>query len=272
MTFVILTTDTLHHRYFVNRIARSIRPIVVLERRAASQWRSYLRTLRRERTLAALVENSYLCRSYRGFNRRQDEFERQALFASVPNDFSGAADVLRTDDVNSADFLRQLDLIRPTLVVSFGTGRIGHELLARPGVKVNVHRGVLPAYRGLDSDLWACWLRDFSNIGTCVHLLEPGLDTGPVYEQRRLTLAPGMAAHHLRYHTTVLAAEIVERAIGSLRESGDLPTTPQDASLGRYYSYIPPIRRAVAIRRLNKHVRGLERSPGSALRERQSLP
>ena len=267
---MILTTDTLHHRYFVNRIARAARPVVVLEQRATSQWKSYWRSLRRERTLAALVENPYLYRRYRRFNCLQDEFERTAFFRTVPNDFSGAADLLRSRNVNSAECLRLLDSLRPTLIVSFGTGPIGREVLSRPGLKINVHRGVLPMYRGLDSDLWACLFRDFANIGTCVHVVDPALDTGAIVQQRRLTLSAGMEVHHLRYHTTLLAAEIVEGAIGRLRDAGHIHTAPQDVSRGKYYSYIPPIRRAVAIHRFNKHVRRLDGSPQSALRERQS--
>lgn len=270
MTCVLLTTDTLHHRYFVNRIARMVRPIVVLEQRTTSQWSSYCRALRRERTLAALVENPYLYRRNRRFNRLQDEFEAGAFFRDVPNDFSGAAEVVHSHDVNSTECLRLLDARRPDLIVSFGTGRISRELLGRPGLKINVHRGILPAYRGLDSDLWACLFRDFSSIGTCIHVLDPELDTGAVVEQRRLTLTPEMKIHHLRYHTTLLAAAMVEDVISTVSEAGQVRTTPQDAAGGRYYSYIPPVRRAIAIHRFNRHVRRLEGSPESALRERQS--
>jgi len=272
VTCVILTTDTLHHRYFVNRIARTVPPIVVLERRTTPQWKAYWRAFRREISLAALVENPYLYRAYRRFHRLQDEFERDAFFRGVPADFTGAADLIHTDTVNSTACLQLVDSARPSLIVSFGTGLIGRELLGRPGLKINVHRGILPRYRGLDSDLWACWFRDFSRIGTSIHLLDAALDTGAVVEQQRLALTAGMRIHHLRHHTTLLAADIVERVIGTLGHSSHIETTPQDASRGSYYSYIPPIRRALAIRRFNKHVRGLEASPRPAFRERRSGP
>lgn len=272
MTCVILTTDTLHHRYFVNRLAPAVRPVVVLEQRVTSQRKSYWRAFRRARTLAALIENPYLYRRYRRFNRLQDEFERGAFFRTLPNDFSGASDLIASPDVNSPDCLRLLDSLRPTLIVSFGTGPIGRELLRRPGVKVNVHRGILPRYRGLDSDLWACLFRDFSNIGTCVHVLEPALDTGPIAEQRRLTLTSDMKAHHLRYHTTLLATDMVEGIIGTLRDGGAINTAVQDASGGSYYSYIPPVRRALAIHRFKQHVRRLDASPHSSLHEQRSQP
>lgn len=271
-TCVILTTDTLHHRYFVNRIAQTVRPFVVLEQRATSQWASYWRAFRRARTVAALVDNPYLYRRYRRFNRLQDEFERGTFFGSVPPDFSGAAEIATTGDVNGPACLRVIDAIRPSLIVSFGTGRIGRELLERPAFKVNVHRGIVPAYRGLDSDLWACYFRDFSKIGACIHELAPALDTGGVVEQRRLALAPGMKVHHLRYHTTVLAAEIVERVIQTLAGGRPVATTPQDDSRSRYYSHIPPIRRAVAIQRFNHHVRALAEVPLAAARERRQHP
>lgn len=272
MTCVILTTDTLHHRYFVNRIARTTRPVVVLEERVTSQWKSYWRAVRRSRSIASLVDNPYLYRRYRRFNRLQNEFERDKFFRDMPADFSGAAEIITTDNVNSASCLQLLDSLRASLVVSFGTGRIGGALLDRSEITVNVHRGVLPTYRGLDSDLWACFFRDFSNIGTCIHVVDRSLDTGPIVEQRRLHLAAHMKAHQLRYHTTLLAAEMVERIIAVLSTGGRLASTPQHERHGKYYSYIPPIRRTLAMQRFNRHVASLTASAKSAVGARHLQP
>ena len=98
----------------------------------------------------------------------------------------------RFPDVNDLGCVELVRDLRPDLTVSFGTGLIRRQLLELPGLKVNVHRGILPAYRGLDSDLWASYYRDFGRIGTTVHELDEHFDTGSVIGERRLQIAPGM--------------------------------------------------------------------------------
>ena len=43
---------------------------------------------------------------------------------------------------------------------------------------INVHRGIINKYRGLDSDLWAIYHKDLDNIGVTIHKVDENLDTG----------------------------------------------------------------------------------------------
>ena len=38
-------------------------------------------------------------------------------------------------------------------------------------------------YRGLDSDLWAIYHRDYKNIGVTIHMVDSELDTGEILYQ-----------------------------------------------------------------------------------------
>lgn len=255
-TCVVLTTDTTHHRYFLNRLARRCSVEAVFEQRHPDRWRLYRQWVGRRRTPWSLVENPYLVGSWKRFERRQEAFERDAFARHGSLDIDGV-DVRTFDDVNDpgcVDFVRAR---RPELTISFGTGLIGAELLALPGLKVNVHRGILPTYRGLDSDLWAAYFRDFGGIGTTIHQLDTRFDTGRVVGLRRLLLTPGMRAHHLRYHTTLLASEIVEEILDRLEAAETVEGAEQPAGAGGYYSYIPPVKRQLAIGRFERHVRSL---------------
>lgn len=54
---------------------------------------------------------------------------------------------------------------------------------------VNIHTGILPQYRGLDSRRWA--ILDGGAVGVSAHLVDEGLDTGEILVQRELALQPG---------------------------------------------------------------------------------
>lgn len=226
---LLLTTDTRHHRYFADRIARCAELTVVLEEKGPARP----------------------ARS--PFRRLQDRFEQES-FNGVSERFEAPGGLHRFRSGNQPECEALIHRVQPDLLVTFGTGRILPAVYRLGRLSLNVHRGILPDYRGLDSDLWAVYQRDFGNVGTTLHLLEEKLDTGPVLLQHRLQLRSGMRAHHLRYHTTLLAAEMAEQILRELR-LGNLPAAvPQDLTRGTTLSAIPPLKRWLAGRRLQRHL------------------
>jgi len=254
MKCVILTTDTKHHRYFANRLARHATTIVVLERRKLDMWKLYAKWVASQRTLLSVVDNPYLPLPYRRFHRLQDRFEDCFFSSGVPPRFSGHATLHEFFSVNDPACVELVAGLKPDMIVSFGTGLIKDGLLGIKALNVNIHRGILPKYRGLDSDLWAFYFNDFDNVGTTVHKLERTFDTGDILKQARLMIGAGMKVHHIRYHTTVLAADMVEELIGEVDAGRAVSGIAQNARDGGYYSFVPPLKRWRAIRNFNAHV------------------
>lgn len=89
---------------------------------------------------------------------------------------------------------RELDTIRsarPDLVVSwFWTRLLPEEVLAvAPLGSVGVHPSLLPRHRGPDPTAWAILLADPVS-GVTAHVLANKYDTGAIYGQRELAIAP----------------------------------------------------------------------------------
>jgi phosphoribosylglycinamide formyltransferase-1 len=89
-------------------------------------------------------------------------------------------------------FAAELDRYRPDLVVSAGFMRIvGPAVLDRyAGRLINTHPALLPAFPGAHA------VRDALAAGTpvsgaTVHLVDAGVDTGPVLAQRQVPVRPG---------------------------------------------------------------------------------
>ena len=79
--------------------------------------------------------------------------------------------------------------MKPDLGVVFGTRKISKKIinLFKFGL-INIHRGIVEKYRGLDSEYWALYHRDYKNIGITIHQVSEDLDTGKVIVQRKLKM------------------------------------------------------------------------------------
>ncbi len=64
------------------------------------------------------------------------------------------------------------------------------DVLSTPGkLAVNFHDGPLPRYAGLNTPAWALMNRE-ARYGISWHIVEPGIDTGDLLEQRLFDVAP----------------------------------------------------------------------------------
>src|SRR5262245_58517377 len=61
---------------------------------------------------------------------------------------------------------------------------------AYPGRVLNVHPSLLPAFPGLDAQRQA-WEHGVKVSGATVHLVDDGLDTGPIVLQEAVPVLPG---------------------------------------------------------------------------------
>lgn len=123
----------------------------------------------------------------------------------------------------------------PDLVLSLRFSLIFKpELIARiPQGIINVHPGPLPGYRGLYAPFWQA-LAGEPEFGCTVHLVDAGIDTGPVIGQARVRRDP---ARSLFWHTAQLyrggAAIAGAAAAGILH--GRRPEATAQPSGGRYF-------------------------------------
>lgn len=122
---------------------------------------------------------------------------------------------------------------RPTLALSLGCLQIfGSELLASFAMAVNFHDGYLPSYRGLRATAWSLYNRE-EYSGYAWHVIEKGIDTGPVLHRGRVAVMPGEAPRSVLSRKLALAARDVGRILDLMIERA--PGAPQ-LEPGPYYS------------------------------------
>ncbi|MSO93927.1 MAG: hypothetical protein EXQ86_11090 [Rhodospirillales bacterium] len=218
MRLVILTTDTLHHAYFVREIA-SRRPIVgvLLE----------TRRLQPPFPTAHPVE------------AERESYERDAWFQGRTASVSEMAATVAYESMNDAPARAALADAKPDAVVVYGTGKLGQPVIdVCPDGMLNLHGGHPERYRGLDTHLWAIRARDFGALCVCLHRVTAGLDAGEIVGVENIPLTRGMGLHELRRYNAETCVRLVERALSAFETSGGFSSRPQRKK-GAYFSFMP---------------------------------
>ena len=249
MKIVVLSTDTCHHRYFINRIHSEFPlDVVFLETEGLDKKRLFLNSVFKAKGVRNKLRNIVFSSYWQLplFEKREEAFEEGMFFQAVSKRFPSDIQIVSTANVNQDNIVQQLKEIAPAVIILFGVRKVSKNITQIPQKCIlNIHRGIVPQYRGLDSNLWAIYFDDFSNIGVTVHLVQETLDTGRVVFQEKLKLAPQISIFHLRYHTTLMATEMVLRALRDIQQ-GQFSTYRQDGT-GRYFSFMPYFLKFVAI-------------------------
>ncbi len=159
-------------------------------------------------------------------------------------------DARHVPSVNSPVVAQMLGRLEPVLVIVFGTRIIGrHILQATSAPFVNVHFGITPMYRGVHGGYWALAEGRPDLVGTTIHLVDEGIDTGGVLEQ--VTFEVSEQDNFATYPYLHVAAGLpaLKRVIASVLSEGALPS-PREARVGEWsrLHYHPTVRQYMRAR------------------------
>jgi methionyl-tRNA formyltransferase len=97
---------------------------------------------------------------------------------------------------------------------------------------MNLHASLLPKYRGAAPINWSI-VQGETETGVSLMQMDEGMDTGPVYAMRRLSIGSEETAGELATRLAELAAEMVREDLPRA-VSGELVATPQDDARASY--------------------------------------
>lgn len=117
------------------------------------------------------------------------------------------------------ELLAQIDRWSPDLVVCAGFMRILPPAVVTalaPRI-INTHPALLPAFPGAHAvrDALAAGV---PTTGVTVHVIDEGVDTGPVIVQREVAVLPGDTEHELHERIKVVERELLVQAVRDIAE------------------------------------------------------
>jgi folate-dependent phosphoribosylglycinamide formyltransferase PurN len=141
-----------------------------------------------------------------------------------------------TQGNNSLETQTLLKTLKPDILVLGQTGILKSEVLSVPQKgTLNAHPGILPEYRGINCAYWALYQKDFSKIGSSVHWVDDGIDTGRVITQEKYTPNPQDSFEYLESLITYRqCVSLLTQTLSSLNENKKLPKTIQKEG-SQYY-------------------------------------
>jgi methionyl-tRNA formyltransferase len=175
--------------------------------------------------------------------------------------------VLQPQRLKDPELISHLEALAPELIIVVAYGRIlPHEILALPvGGLLNVHASLLPRYRGAAPINWALINGD-KETGVTIQWLRYEVDSGPIFLQERVPIAPADNCGTLYERLAERGAALLVQALEKLRR-GEAVKLPQDVAA---VTLAPPISREM--RRLHWElaapevagwIRGLDPIPGA---------
>jgi folate-dependent phosphoribosylglycinamide formyltransferase PurN len=189
-------------------------------------------------TVAGQVAYGLAAKAIRPLYRRQ---EQKLLTEHGLDPTPITSDLIRVSSVNDDQAIATLRTLGPKVIVVSQTRIVARRVLESvPGTVINIHTGIIPQYRGLHGAYWALINDDPEKCGVSVHVVEAGVDTGPIIAQARI--APSASDSYFTHHWLQLAAALpllikaIEDAL-----SGRLLTKPASAGAVSRQCYHPTI-------------------------------
>ena len=233
MKVVLLTTDTTHHTYFAWKL-HEVFPLHAV----------FLET-------KGIVPHF---ETFHPFEALRDAYERDALLKDFAGTINDVTDTRSFESMNSEKCVFALQVLKPDIVIVFGTGKLHMPLISMASVAcLNLHGGNPERYRGLDTHLWAIYHNDFNDLVTTLHYIDADLDTGDIVLQSELEFGSRTKLYQIRAINTKVCVNLLLVALNTFQSIGCLPSRKQ-VRRGRYYSFMPAVLKEDCAKKFNRYV------------------
>ena len=231
MNAIILTTQTIHHTYYVKSLLKikKVNFTVVIENKKKKP---------------PFKIDHYL-------DRYMSNFEKKKWFKNKDKEIKDYCKPIFTNDINKdLILLRKLKNLKPNFILIFGTGILSKKFLNNFNNIYNFHGGDLENYRGLDSHFWSMYHGEFKKLYIYLHEAKPRVDTGRYLYKKLINIKKNTNISSIRYLNTQLCIMITRKFISDFKKKKILKKKLN--SIGRYYSYMPKDLKQIVIKKFNK--------------------
>lgn len=224
LRIALLRGDDAHNLYLDSLLRREHEVVAVVEEPGRDQRRVLRRPGKWRDAVAA---------EYHHFRRRVlglDRFRRGFFAGALAADGLVAPPQpdLRVRSINEPAVVSLLHERAPDVCIITCVTILSSSTIDGIGVPiVNIHGGHLPDYRGCHCFFFALSEGRFDAIGSTIHFVDRGVDTGDIIEVARPAIDDSDSPESLYCKAERLAARLLVGHLNALRDGRPLPSAPQ---------------------------------------------
>lgn len=225
MTIVIFTSQT--HLYANSILSRLIQRnifsshrVIVFEEDALVPGKSKWQGLRKYLAISGVryVSSQVLKQILFMFRQWRDTLAHKTTSDFYPFErLVPQWDIRVVHSIRSDQFHRNIAALKPDLIVSLYSKEIISDRIlgtAKYGA-INLHPGLLPAYRGVSPVFWALTNGE-KKVGITLHILDTGIDTGDELSRKQISTRGYRTEHALYLRLSSLGEEMLESFLQNL--------------------------------------------------------
>lgn len=225
----LLRSDDAHHIYLDYHLSDRFSLVCRIIEPAGNQRRKLLSNKRYQDYIYTIYH--IWRRQLLGLNRYRH------LYFTIPiaESKATACPTITVDSINNSQVKDLLKQTSPDVTVIICTSILTKETLDAAGATViNIHGGYLPAYRGNHCFFFAVLNQDFDRIGSTIHFVDAGIDTGDIIERVVPDIHQTDIPEALYCRAEKMAIHRLIQWLDYLEHGGTLPRSPQSYR-GRLY-------------------------------------
>lgn len=223
---IIITGDKLRHMYFAQYLLNSFpEAVLVIERQPEEPWGAHLQN-------PSMLEQEH----FKAFANAEKIFFQDAV-----NDNHALIESRKVFDVsggsiNTREVIDALKKYNPSVLATLSTSILKDDFIGSFPAIINYHAGLSPFYRGSGTNVFPIINREPEYIGTTIHYIDAGIDSGDIIVQGRPNFKVGDDSHSLgcKSHVvgTKLMGDVVTACLSGVRPKG----FKQNLQTGRFYA------------------------------------
>lgn len=225
----LLRSDGPHNRYLKKVLEQSFNVVLDIEEQSNQKWRRLLRA-GKWRSVFDLQYQSFR-RDLMGLTRyRRRHFDRLSERIS-----SASGPTVHVPWINDPKVSEMLAATKPDITIVMGCSILKPHVLAQSGaMTINIHGGYLPYYRGNHCFFFALLEGAYDHVGSTMHFVDPGVDTGDIIELVPEKVRPQDNAETLYCRAEERAIHRLEELLNAYEDGISLPRVAQRGP-GRTY-------------------------------------
>lgn len=214
MKVVLLTSNSLRHRYIARQLAEQLQLELVIAEEKSAGIQNTSRFSEADATFIAGHFNA----------RTQSEWDFFGDFQNFPKEVPVVKIPHGTINVQKVNIL--VDSHHPDYLVLFGSSIIKDPLLEKySGRIINLHLGLSPYYQGSATNLFPFYYNEPECVGATIHLATSKVDDGPVLHQLRPDIEWNDNLHSIGNKTILKAGKILPDIIKAFSTKKFIPNT-----------------------------------------------